>query len=197
MKTILLVLLLRLTASAHAQLYRWVDDQGSVHYTDYPPPPNAKKVEEKKFTDNVVQTDKFPYSVQQAIKNYPVTLFTGDCGEVCTLAKAYLVKRGIPFSERQVQTPEDNDALERLSGGRDAPTLSIGAQILRGLSSEIWGSYLDAAGYPRESQLPANYQYPAAAPVVARAPAPRAPEPASTETPAAAPRAANPSGIKY
>ena len=66
---------------------------------------------------------------------------------------------------------------------------------LRGCQS-IEGSYLDAAGYPRESQLPANYQYPAAAPVVARTPPPRSPEQASTESPATT-RANNPSGIKF
>ena len=51
--------------------------------------------------------------------------------------------------------------------------MSIGAQVLRGLAPEVWNSYLDAAGYPRDSRLPANYQYPLATPIVARMPAPR------------------------
>ena len=48
------------------------------------------------------------------------------------------------------------------------PTLIIGSQVLRGLSSEAWISYLDAAGYPRESRLPASYQYRPATPIVER-----------------------------
>ena len=56
---------------------------------------------------------------------------------------------------------EDSEALERLSGAREAPTLSIGSQILRGYAAETWAAYLDAAGYPRESRLPSTYQYPA------------------------------------
>jgi hypothetical protein len=93
-----------------------------------------------------------------------------------------------------VQSPEDADALERLSGGRDAPTLSVGAQTLRGLAPEVWNSYLDAAGYPRESRLPPNFAYAPATPLVARAapPAARAaettgerPSPAATPTPPA------------
>ena len=96
-------------------------------------------------------------------------------------------------------SPEDNDALERLSGARDVPTLSIGSQVLRGLSSSNWNSYLDAAGYPRESRLPANYQYPAPSPVADR-PAPRAaaeaPAPAAPPV-ANVPSPSNPTGIKF
>ena len=90
--------------------------------------------------------------------------------------------------------PEDSEALQRLSGALDAPTLTIGAQVLRGLAPEVWGQYLDSAGYPRESRLPQGYQYPAATPVTERreaaprpAAAPRAAAPAAETTPVAVP----------
>ena len=199
MKTMLKLLrcapLLLVAFQSQAQ-YKVTGPDGKVTYTDRPPISADSKVTSINARGGVSEVS-LPLDLRRAVSRYPVTLFVaGAACEPCDAARSLLRQRGIPFSERQVQTPEDNDALERLSGGRDAPTLSIGSQILRGLSAEIWGSYLDAAGYPRESQLPANYQYPAAAPVVARTPAPRAPEPASTETPAA-PRAANPSGIKF
>jgi hypothetical protein len=74
---------------------------------------------------------------------------------------------------------------------------------MRGLSSDVWTSYLDAAGYPRESRLPANYQYPASAPLterrdasVARAPVrPAPPARPADASPAAEP--SNPAGIKF
>ena len=180
---------------SHAQ-YKVTGPDGKVTYTDRPPISTDSKVTAINARSGASEVS-LPLDLRRAVSRYPVALFVaGAACEPCDTARQFLRQRGIPFSERQVQTPEDNDALERLSGGRDAPTLSIGTQILRGLSPEIWGSYLDAAGYPRESQLPANYQYPAAAPVVARTPPPRAPEPASTEPPAAT-RANNPSGIKF
>ena len=78
----------------------------------------------------------------------------------------------------------------------DAPTLTLGAQTLRGLSAEVWNSYLEAAGYPRESRLPANYQYPAATPLTERREAARvAPPPprqAARAEPAQPPAAAPP-----
>ena len=199
MKTMLKLLhcapLLLVALSSQAQ-YKVTGPDGKVTYTDRPPISTDNKVTSINARSGASEVS-LPLDLRRAVSRYPVTLFVGGAGcEPCDAGRTLLRQRGIPFSERQVQTPEDSDALERLSGGRDAPTLSIGAQILRGLSPEIWGSYLDAAGYPRESQLPANYQYPAAAPVVARTPPPRAPEAASTESPAAA-RAANPAGIKF
>ena len=199
MKTMLKLLhcapLLLVALSSQAQ-FKVIGPDGKVTYTDRPPITTDSKVTSINARGGASEVS-LPLDLRRAVSRYPVTLFVAGAGcEPCDAGRNLLRQRGIPFSERQVQTPEDNDALERLSGGRDAPTLSIGSQILRGLSPEIWASYLDAAGYPRESQLPANYQYPAAAPVVARTPPPRAPEPASAESPAAT-RAANPSGIKF
>lgn len=199
MKTMLKLLrcapLLLVAFQAQSQ-YKVTGPDGKVTYTDRPPVSTDSTVTSINARGGASEVS-LPLELRRAVARYPVTLFVTGAGcEPCDAGRTLLRQRGIPFSERQVQTPEDNDALERLSGGRDAPTLSIGSQILRGLSPETWGSYLDAAGYPRESQLPANYQYPAAAPVVARAAAPRAPEPTRTETPAAA-RTSNPSGIKF
>ena len=199
MKTMLKLLrcapLLLVAISSQAQ-YKVTGPDGKVTYTDRPPISTDSKVTSINARSGASEVS-LPLDLRRAVSRYPVTLFVAGPGcEPCDAGRALLRQRGIPFSERQVQSTEDKDALERLSGGRDTPTLSIGSQILRGLSPETWASYLDAAGYPRESQLPANYQYPAAAPVVARAPVPRAPEPTSTETPAAA-RDANPSGIKF
>lgn len=199
MKTMLKLLrcapLLLVALHSHAQ-YKVIGPDGKVTYTDRPPITADSKVTAINARSGASEVS-LPLDLRRAVARYPVTLFVaGAACDPCDAGRQFLRQRGIPFSERQVQTPEDNDALERLSGGRDAPTLSIGSQVLRGLSPEIWGSYLDAAGYPRESQLPANYQYPAAAPVVARTPPPRAPEQSATETPAAA-RTSNPAGIKF
>ncbi len=187
--------LLLVAFQSHAQ-YKVTGPDGKVTYSDRPPLSTDGKVTSINARGGASEVS-FPLDLRRAVSRYPVTLFVaGAACEPCDTARQFLRQRGIPFGERQVQTPEDTEAFERLSGGRDAPTLSIGAQILRGLSPEIWGSYLDAAGYPRESQLPPDYQYPAAAPLVARTPPPRAPAPATTE-PAAAPPGNNPLGIRF
>jgi hypothetical protein len=111
-----------------------------------------------------------------------------------------LVSRGIPFTEKTVGTKEDSDALARMTGANSVPVLSIGAQMLKGYSDSEWSQFLDAAGYPKTSQLPPSYVPAPATPLVAldqqrpaetaqqrpaRAPAaPPPPPPATSDNPA-------------
>lgn len=43
MKWIATLALLALALPAWAELYKWVDEHGKVHYSDQPPPPNARQ----------------------------------------------------------------------------------------------------------------------------------------------------------
>ena len=119
-----------------------------------------------------------------------------------------LSSRGVPFTERTVNTAQDADALQRLSGDNTLPFLTIGAQQLKGYSDTEWNQFLDAAGYPRTSQLPASYRNPPAAPLVAvQKPAPAtsamgnaAQEPSGVPAPRPAPDRSgvdNPAGIRF
>ena len=146
-----------------------------------------------------------PFELRNAASRYPVTLYTGqDCGP-CVSARNFLASRGIPFSERTVATEDDIEALRRLAGVARLPFLTIGAQQIRGFSEPEWSQYLDAAGYPRVSQLPPGYRNPPAAPLVAtqqapRRTAPQQPAPGEPQQSAAepAPEApANPAGIRF
>jgi glutaredoxin len=187
--------------TAQAQ-YKVVGPDGKVTYTDRVPGAADGRVTSINSRGGAASADAaLPLELREPVSKFPVTLYvtTGSC-DPCDSARQLLRGRGIPYAERQVVSVEDSDALERLSGGRDAPTLTIGSQTLRGLSSELWNSYLDGAGYPRESRLPKNYQYAAATPITDRRDTPvRAPAPAPrASAPAEAPKAEPPpGGIKF
>src|SRR6185295_8493393 len=89
MKQLIPVVLLSVAtgAFAAAQLYRWVDDKGNVEYRDTPPPQNAKKVEERRVVTSTIETSSPSYAVQQAAKNFPVTLWAYECGDPCKNAR--------------------------------------------------------------------------------------------------------------
>jgi glutaredoxin len=129
-----------------AQLYRWVDDKGNVEWRDTPPPSNAKNVEKRNVGGNTVQTSTLPYSVQQAVKNFPVTLWAFDCGELCNKSRAHLARRGVPYTERNVQA--DSAAFKKLTGSLEAPVLFVGSKQLKGYVESDWDAALDIAGYP-------------------------------------------------
>jgi glutaredoxin len=123
--------------------------------------------------------DALPQELRQATTRYPVTLYTAADCPPCESARQLLVQRGVPFTEKLIVSDDDAAAMERVLGARTVPSLTIGSQALRGLSQSDWTAYLVAAGYPRESKLPRNWQAPAATPLAGR----------SSARPAAAPLA--------
>ncbi len=147
--------------AAHAQ-YKVIGPDGKVTYTDRSPTSEQGRVvplgspTDRSAVASAEQP--LPLELRPIAQRYPVTLYTtSNACEPCNAARSMLRQRGIPYSERQVVTTEDSDALERITGARDAPTLTIGAQTLRGYSADQWSQYLDLAGYPKTSQLPATW----------------------------------------
>lgn len=200
----------------HAQtVYRFVGPDGRVTFSDQPPPAGAAPASAGRTAAAATGSAAgLPYELGQVASRYPVVLYTGAQCSACEAGRAMLNSRGIPFSERTVNTSDDVQALQRLSGDTGLPLLTVGGQQIKGYSDVEWGQYLDAAGYPRTSQLPGGWRAPAAAPLVAtqRAAAPDAPGTAAAagEAPVEAvstrprptPRAApapntNPAGITF
>lgn len=141
-------------APAGAELYKWVDADGNVHYTDTPPPTSARKTERKKLTDKP-SPSSIPYSLQQAVKHFPVTLFTYDCGEGCTKAVALLAKRGIPHSVKDPNDSAIREELKKATGGDEVvPVLVVGRQALKGYKEDAWNTALDSAGYSSSPLMP-------------------------------------------
>lgn len=135
-----------------AELYRWVDADGKVHYTDQQPPASAKKVEEKNLSGSIIDTSQLPYATQQAVKKSPVTLYANDCGEPCKQARDHLAQRGIPFADKNPQTsPADAETLKKLVGATYVPVLVVGSAVSKGYEKGAWDAALDAAGYPKSS----------------------------------------------
>jgi hypothetical protein len=134
--------------------YRWVDQDGKVHYGDRPPPPKAaREVQEKKFAAPAADK-QLPYALRQAAETYPVSLYvTPDCTTACKEGRDYLNKRGIPFSEKVLATNEEIAALRQQLGGGDVavPLLKVGEKTSKGYLETTWANLLDAAGYPQAS----------------------------------------------
>jgi glutaredoxin len=152
--------------AAAQSLYRYIDANGRVVYSDQPPPPSAKDVQARKLPENVIETDPTPLAARQAAERFPVTLYTFDC-DICREAQALLAKRGIPF-ETVVVTEEKGAArLKALTGKQSAPVLQVGdKQVLQGYNEERWQTALDDAGYPRTAP-PQRAQTARATPAVA------------------------------
>ena len=167
-------------AAAHAatNVYRWVDKEGKVHFSDVPPPPgDVKDVSEKPMGGAAVEDSNVPYATRIAQRRHPVTLYTAsDCGAPCDRGRDLLSSRGVPFTEKNaVASNADLEALRKLTGGSgEVPFLLVGETKIKGYDEDTWNSALDGAGYPR-TRLPGEPVASGAAPAPAAAPAPPAP----------------------
>jgi hypothetical protein len=166
LKLILFVTLIAAMSTAiAANVYHWVDSDGKVHYTDTPPPPSAKKVEQKNLGGNYIESDDLPYASKLAAQKFPVTLYATDCGAPCSNARELLNKRGVPYAFRNPAQKDAADALKKLLGDSlEVPVLVVGnAAPLRGFEAGAWNAALDAAGYPSSVPLRNPTKFPSAA----------------------------------
>lgn len=190
------------------QVYRIVGPDGKVTFSDQAPPAaKSAALGSTATTANaapVAGGAGLPFELRQVAGKYPVTLYTSDSCEPCNSGRALLTGRGIPFTEKTVNTAEDTQALERLSGAASLPFMTLGSQQVKGFSDAEWTQYLNAAGYPASSALPASYRAPAPTPLVALAAAPAAAPKAAASAPGtvpvrpkAPPPVSSPGGIRF
>ena len=139
------------TPLAAAQLYQWKDAQGRMVYSDQPPPPNIKNVQQKAFKGSVSEGSE-AYATKVAREKSPVTLYANACGAPCDQARKLLSERGIPFSNKDPQaSPEAQAELQKLTGRLSVPVLVVGGDKVDGFEAGQWQSMLDRAGYPKSA----------------------------------------------
>jgi glutaredoxin len=142
------LLALAVTAPASAEIYRWVDSAGHVHFGDQPPR-DVNRVQQLPNQPLPETTDAA--KLRETADKKPVTLYTTNCGAPCDQATALLQARGIPFSTKYLdRDPEAVKAYRQLAGqALQVPSLRIGENMQKGFEKVLWNNLLDLAGYPR------------------------------------------------
>lgn len=213
------VLLLLGLATAQAQtVYRIVGPDGKVTFSDKPPV-NPATVNATGAGGKALPTGPdagvLPFELRQSMARYPVTLYSGPGCVPCNAGRLLLQGRGVPYTEFNVSSNADVEALQRISGDNSLPFLTIGGQKIKGFSQTEWTQFLNAANYPATSRLPGGFSFATAKPLVttqqaetvadaaaAPADASAAATPSGMAAPLAAPAPAapapsNPAGIKF
>ena len=151
--TLGLICTLALLPTAYAvKLYKWVDEDGNVTYHDRPPPEAGYSVERKDFKLNG-RTARPGSEAGRAADENPVVLYTAPKCTACDLARAYLDRRNVPFTDKNVSG--DAEAIKELqdkSGALTVPTIMVGSKVMKGYMESLLEGELDAAGYPKLEQ---------------------------------------------
>lgn len=152
------LLILCLTLPSHALLaetYRWTDSSGRTMITDSPPPGSTKSVLKAGAKES--PSDPTPFAVKKAMEAFPVLLYTAAaCVDECKQARDLLNERGVPFTEKMLQSPEELAELKQLVGDTFVPTLKVGKQPYRGFEPVAYHNLLDLAGYPKTAAFGAK-----------------------------------------
>lgn len=145
----LLMLCLTLAATAaQAETYRWLDSGGRTVVSDTPPPGKTKGV--VKNGEKAAAGDNQSFATKKAAEAFPVTLYTtAECVDGCKQARDLLNGRGVPFTEKMLQTQAEIDELKQLIGDAAVPALKVGNQRFRGFEAAAYDNLLDLAGYPK------------------------------------------------
>lgn len=143
----LLCAILLLPVAHGVRLYKWVDEEGNVTYHDRPPPTDARyRVERKDFKVG----GKAAAQSGQVAQKFPVVLYTTPQCTSCAMARAYLDKRKVPFTDKNVEGNQELlKELKEKTGSLTVPTIMVGSKIMKGYLESLLEGELDAAGYPK------------------------------------------------
>lgn len=137
---IVVVALAFVTASSAGELYRWVDEQGTVHFSDRAPDEGAERIELEPInsvtpvkaleaSDAASRADERGQAAGGRVTMYS----TSWCG-YCKQARQYFRAEGIPFTEHDIEaSARARRAYDRLGGG-GVPLLEVGTRTMNGFS---------------------------------------------------------------
>jgi glutaredoxin len=136
---------------AHAEIFRWTDQAGRVHYSDNPPDQGKTskvKIRVQSITGpaTVTATNAPRQAPTSGMKDKVKLYTTAWCG-YCKRAKAYLAQRGIGYDEVDVEASDQGRREFASLGGRGVPVILVGAQRMDGFDQAGLAGMLQTAGY--------------------------------------------------
>jgi glutaredoxin len=133
----LVVIALLFAATAAAQVYKWTDPSGKVHYGDRPPD-DAKKQELKiriPSYDGPVEVRDWSSVLTGAGQ---VTMYsTTWCGH-CKNARSYFAAKRIPYRDIDVEKSPEAEREFRARGGNGVPLILVGRKSMSGWGPEAF-----------------------------------------------------------
>ncbi len=139
---LLLISLVLVMNISFAEIYKWVDDKGEVHFTDHPPEnQNTEKVTVKINTYTNVSVSKNIFSSNE---NKKIIMYSTTWCGVCKRAKKYFQKNNITFTEYDVEKSNKGKRDYKKMNGKGVPIFLIGSKRLNGFDAtkfnQIYGS---------------------------------------------------------
>jgi len=169
MKKLLLLLMAAtflITPPAQAEMYKWVDENGTITFKDTPPPRSKKRSKVKVYSDSdfdpapppaPVQQNrgsKAPTSQQRAAAPSPdkpagkvrftgaIEMYVTDWCPSCKAAEKYIASKNYPVVKYDIEKDKAAQLRYKELGGRGVPLILVGTNRMSGFSAQLLEQYL-------------------------------------------------------
>jgi len=123
--------LLVLQSVTHAGVYKWVDDEGNIHFGDRKP--NSTDAEQVKLKEINTYTS-VTYDTSAFDSGKKVIMYSAEWCGVCKRAKRYFRKHNIAFTEYDVDKNVRAKQRYRKLGATGVPVILYGRKRMNGFS---------------------------------------------------------------
>lgn len=121
-----------------ADIYRYVDEHGTVFYTDKPvgdDKPNRIKLQINSFSSPKVSSFKYdPSLISERKKSADVVMYSTTWCGYCRKARDYFRQQGIAFTEYDVEKSAKGKQDYQALNGRGVPIIFAGGKRMNGFS---------------------------------------------------------------
>ncbi len=121
-----------LPSLAHAEIHRWTDSEGNVHFGDRPPV--AVEAEVVRLRVNTYSSPGIEALAEVFQADDSVVMYSASWCGVCKKARRYFQDRRIGFTEYDVETSSRGKRDFKKLGARGVPVILVGRQRLNGFS---------------------------------------------------------------
>jgi len=136
-KSILLIILIIFSSSSIAQIRKWVDENGNIHYGSKVP----TGTQSTSIIEDVSSSfDTNPLSLEPL---EPVIFYSKRLCDDCKDAKAYLKRNAIVYREYDIEKSVSAKYDYEKSGGRGLPFLVRGDDVLSGFTEQGYDIFFD------------------------------------------------------
>lgn len=119
-------------ATAQTEIYRWVDDQGKVQFSDAPP--EGVKTETVALKINTYTAVEITPLIERLGKQDKVVIYTADWCGVCKKAEKYFRDHHIPYVGYDVENNPTGRVDFKALRGKSVPVLIIGKTRMNGFT---------------------------------------------------------------
>ena len=134
---IILMTLLIVPGHSFAEIYKWVDEEGLVHFSDQKPDNQAVSEVQIETEINSYQSVSYgaiKVDTSKSVYNKKVVLFSASWCGYCKKAKAYFKENRIRFTEYDIEKSSKGKRLYAQMGATGVPVILVGNKRMNGFS---------------------------------------------------------------